>query len=503
MTVYAPISAPVKPYDVVILGAGFGGLCMAIQLRQQGISNFVILEKAAEVGGTWRDNSYPGCACDVQSHMYSFSFEGKSDWSKRYAPWHEIQQYILDTTEKYGIRPFCRFNQDVSSARFDETTALWTVGTATGEHFVGRHFVLASGPLHVPQIPAIKGLETFQGKVMHSAQWDHDYDLRGKNVVSIGTGGSAIQYCPEIAPDVKKLYVFQRTPAWVIPRDERQYMAIEKAVFKQFPLLRKAYRARLYWSNESRVWPLFNAKVAKLMQSFAEAFIRFQVKDPAIAKKLTPDYTIGCKRVLISNKYFPMFNRANVELVTDGIREIRAHSIVTTDGQERPVDCIILGTGFIVDPRIYMKDFVLTGVGGRDLREDWKDHAEAYYGTSAHGYPNLWQLVGPNAGLGHNSIIFIIEAQVNYILKCLNLLRESNADYMEVKAEVQRSFNDKLQQSFRNTVWSEGGCASWYNQADGRNIALWPKSTWRFWLETRNAQAADYHFSYARSEARV
>lgn len=499
MTAQAPVST--QPYDVIILGAGFGGLCMAIKLRERGNDNFIILEKAGEVGGTWRDNSYPGCACDVQSHMYSFSFEGKHDWTKRYAPWNEIQDYILKTTEKYGIRPFCRFHQEVTSAHFDEGTGLWTIGTTSGENYLCRHFVLASGPLHVPQIPDIKGLDTFKGKLFHSAQWDHSYDLKGKHVVSIGTGGSAIQYCPEIAPDVKQLYVFQRTPAWVIPRDERQYSALTKQVFKRFPLLRQAYRARLYWTNESRVWPLFNPPIAKVVQKLAEAFIRLQVKDPVLVKKLTPDYTIGCKRILISNKYFPMFNRKNVELVTDGIKEIREHSIVTRDGKERPADCIILGTGFIVDPRIYMRNFPVTGLGGRDLREDWKDHSEAYYGVSVSGYPNLWQLVGPNAGLGHNSIIFMIEAQVDYILRCLDALRAKGADYMHVKMDVQRTFNDKLQQCFRNTVWTQGGCASWYQQADGQNFALWPKSTWRFWLETRQARPSDYEYGYVTTHA--
>ena len=499
MTARANIQTDSRHVDVVILGAGFGGLGMAIQLRQQRNDNFVILEKGSEVGGTWRDNSYPGCACDVQSHMYSFSFEGKADWSKRYAPWNEIQDYILKTTDKYGIRPFCRFNQQVNAAHFDELSGLWTVSTKSGETWTCRHFVMASGPLHVPQIPNIKGLESFKGKVFHSAQWDHDYDLIGKNVVSIGTGGSAIQYCPEIAPQVKQLYVFQRTPAWVIPRDERGYTGLEKFAFEKIPALRKLYRARLYWSNESRVWPLFNPPIAKAMQKLAEAFIRFQVKDPTVAQKLTPDYTIGCKRILISNKYFPMFNRPNVELVTDGIKEIREHSIVTADGKERPVDCIILGTGFIVDPRVYMKDFELTGVGGRDLRQDWKDHPECYYGVAASGYPNLWQLVGPNSGLGHNSIIFMIEAQVHYISECMKLMREKGADFMDVKYGVQRTFNDELQKHFKGTVWSEG-CASWYQQADGRNVALWPKSTWRFWLETLRAKASDYNFGYAEAQ---
>ena len=489
-----------KTVDVLIIGSGFGGLGMAIKLREAGNDNFVILEKAEEVGGTWRENSYPGAACDVQSHMYSFSFAPKSDWSKRYAGWQEIQQYILDTTAKFGIRPFVRFKREVCGMHFDPAKALWTVDTSAGEQFVARHVVLASGPLHVPSIPKLPGQENFKGKLFHSAHWDHDYDLTGKQVVSIGTGGSAIQYCPEIAPKVKQLYVFQRTPAWVIPRDERKYPEITKQAFAKVPGLRQLYRARLYWSNESRVWPLFNPSIAKVVQKLAEGFIRFQVKDPALAKKLTPDYTIGCKRILISNKYFPMFNRPNVELVTDGIREIRENSIVTADGKERQVDCIILGTGFIVDPRIYMKDFELTGLGGRDLREDWKDHAECYYGTTANGYPNLWQLVGPNAGLGHNSIIFMIEAQVHYILECMKLMQERGADFMDVKADVQRRFNDELQKNFKGSVWSEGGCASWYNQADGRNIALWPKSTWRFWLETLRVKASDYSFGFVEAQ---
>lgn len=501
MTSRAAINTETRHVDVVILGAGFGGLCMAIKLREAGNDNFVILEKGSEVGGTWRDNSYPGCACDVQSHMYSFSFEGKADWTKRYAPWNEIQGYILNTTEKYGIRPFVRFNQEVVAAHFDERQAVWEIRTADGNSWHARHFVLASGPLHVPAIPNIPGLESFKGKVFHSAQWDHQYDLRGKNVVSIGTGGSAIQYVPEIAPEVKQLYVFQRTPAWVIPRDERKYLEIEKTLFAKVPLLRKLHRARLYWTNESRVWPIFNPAVAKTLQNLAKAFIRIQVKDPAIAKKLTPDYTIGCKRVLISNKYYPTFNRKNVELVTDSIKEIREHSIVTKDGKERPADCIILGTGFIVDPRIYMKDFALTGLGGRDLRNDWKDGAEAYYGITVSGYPNMYQLVGPNSGLGHNSIIFMIEAQVHYILECLKLLKEKNADYINLKADAQYKFNEDLQKEFEDTVWSTG-CSSWYQQEDGRNVAIWPNSTWKFWLRTQKVDAGAYEFAKC-SEAAV
>ncbi|MFN3586016.1 MAG: flavin-containing monooxygenase [Moraxellaceae bacterium] len=502
MTSKAPIHPETRELDVVILGAGFGGLCMAIKLREAGNDDFVILEKGGDVGGTWYFNSYPGAACDVQSHMYSFSFAPKSDWSKRYAPQPEIHQYILDTTEKFGIRPFVRFHQVVNGARYDQATARWHVTTQSGDTYICRHFVMATGPLHVPSIPKIPGLDNFKGKVFHSAQWDHDYDLRGKNVVSIGTGGSAIQYVPEIAPEVKQLYVFQRTPAWVIPRDERSYLGIEKKLFAMFPALRSLHRARLYWSNESRLLPILNAGVAKQLQRLAKLFIRYQVKDKAVAEKLTPDYTIGCKRILISNKYYPTFNRDNVELVTEGIQEVREHSIVTRDGVERPADCIILGTGFVVDPRVYLRGFPMTGRDGHELLEDWKEIAQGYYGTQVAGYPNFFQLVGPNTGLGHNSIIFMIEAQVHYIIECMKLMKEKAADSIEVKQEVQDAFNARIQKGFRDTVWTSG-CTSWYQSAEGGNFALWPHSTWKFWLETRAVNGANYVFGRAEAPARA
>lgn len=483
--------------DVAILGAGFGGLCMAIKLREAGIDDFIILEKADEVGGTWRDNSYPGCACDVQSHLYSYSFEGKADWSKRYAPWNEIQDYILNCTEKYDLRRNIQFNQEVTGAEFDAGTGKWTIRTANGDCIIARHWVIASGPLHVPAIPDIPGLKDFQGKVFHSAQWDHDYDLRGKKVVSIGTGGSAIQYVPEIAPEVEQLHVFQRTPAWVIPRDERAYSGLEKQLFGRLPALRKLHRARLYWSNESRVWPIFHPALAKGLQQLAKAFIRYQVKDKALAKKLTPDYTIGCKRVLISNKYFPTFNRDNVELVTDSIQQIKSHSVVTENGVEREADCIILGTGFVVDPRVYMKDFTLTGLPGHDIHKDWKDGAEAYYGVTVSGYPNMFQLVGPNSGLGHNSIIFMIECQADYIVQCMQAVAQHKADYIDLKPEAMRVFNEEVQAHLEGTVWSSG-CQSWYAQG-GKNITIWPWSTWRFWVRTRKLKLSDYELTVCRS----
>jgi cation diffusion facilitator CzcD-associated flavoprotein CzcO len=479
--------------EVAIIGAGFGGLCMAIKLLEQGNRNFVILEKAHEVGGTWRDNSYPGCACDVQSHMYSYSFEGKPDWTRRYAPWHEIQSYILDVVEKYDLRPFIRFDQEVAAARFDEFTGQWRVDCKSGFRLQANHVVMASGPLHVPQTPDIKGLESFKGKVFHSARWDHNYNLHGKKVVSIGTGGSAIQYVPEIAPEVDKLYVFQRTPAWVIPRDERKYSKLEKVLFKRLPALRKLHRARLYWSNESRVWPMFNPAIAKAVSGIARQFIRHQVKDPELVKKLTPDYTLGCKRVLISNKYYPTFNRDNVELVTDGIREVKPHSVVTSDGVEREADCIILGTGFVVDPRVYMRDTPVIGLEGADLRDVWKDAAEAYMGINVPRFPNFHLLVGPNTGLGHNSIIFMIEAQVNYIMDALGKMKKRKADIMDVRESALQDFVNEVQEQLEGTVWTSG-CNSWYQQADGKNTALWPFSTWRYWLRTRHLPVENYVF---------
>jgi cation diffusion facilitator CzcD-associated flavoprotein CzcO len=493
MSFEAPANAR-KLVDVVIIGSGFGGLCMAIKLREAGNDNFVLLEKAADVGGTWRENSYPGAACDVQSHMYSFSFAPKTDWTQRYAGFEEIQQYILDTTDKYCLRPFIRFNAEVTGLHFDPSSGQWTVDTASGDQYLARHVVLASGPLHVPSIPHLPGQEKFTGKIFHSAQWDHSYDLTDKNVVSIGTGGSAIQYAPEIAPKVKHLSILQRTSAWVIPRDTRTYAEWEKKLFAKVPFLRKLHRIRLYWTNESRVWPLFAPRVAQALQKLAQMFIKAQVKDPQRVKALTPDYTIGCKRILISNKWLPMFNRDNVELVTSGIQELRENSVLLKDGRELPADCIILGTGFVTDPRIYMKNFPCKGLPGRDLMQDWKDGAEAYYGTTVTGYPNLFQLVGPNTGLGHNSIIFMIEAQVHYTLQCMKLLKQKGADYLDVKPQAQRSFNEKLQAKFKGTVW-QSGCSSWYQQADGRNVMLWPGSTWRFWQQTRRVNEDDYTFT--------
>jgi cation diffusion facilitator CzcD-associated flavoprotein CzcO len=492
---HGPVQADAK-VEVAIVGAGFGGICMATRLLQRGVKSFVILEKEQEIGGTWRDNTYPGAECDVQSHLYSYSFAPKPDWTQRYAGWLEIQQYILDVAQRFGLRPFVRFGQSVNEARFDAGSGCWRLRSAQGMSVTARHVVLATGPLHVPYIPRLPGLDRFKGPVFHSARWDHACDFTGKHVASIGTGGSAIQYCPKIAPDVAQLDVYQRTPAWVIPRDTRSYSPEARRRYAQHPWLRRLHRARLYWTNESRVWPAFHPALARGLQRLARLNIERQVHDRQLARQLTPDYTIGCKRVLISNEWYPMFNRPNVALVTQGIREVGEREIVTSDGIAHRADCIILGTGFVVDPRIYMQGFPVLGLEGCELGHAWRNGAEAYKGVSVHGFPNLHQLVGPNTALGHNSLIFMIEAQVHYALRCIDALQAQRADYLDVKATTQAEFNARVQQALRGTVWSTG-CRSWYQQADGKNFTIWPWSTWRYWLQTRDVQLHDYRFAKA------
>ena len=388
----------------------------------------------------------------------------------------------------YNLRAFCRLNTEVLAAHYQAERCLWQLQLQDQSILEAQFVIFASGPLHIPQIPDILGIEKFQGKVFHSAQWDHTYDPTGKNVASIGTGGSAIQYIPEIAPKCKQLYVMQRTAAWVIPRDERAYPNLEKKLFKKYDWFRKLHRARLYWSNESRVVPIAKPGIMKFTQKLAELFIKYEVKNPELAKKLTPDYIMGCKRILVSNKYFPTFNRHNVELVTEKIQELTEHSIITQDGKERPIDCLIYGTGFITDPRIYMKNFQCTGLDGVELNEMWKQGAESYYGICVKDFPNLFQLLGPNTLLAHNSVIFMIEAQVEYILQLMQLVDQSQSDAIMVKDQAQDTFNQQVQHMFEKTVW-QSGCVNWYQQEGGKNFALWPTYTWKYWLKTKKPNA--------------
>jgi cation diffusion facilitator CzcD-associated flavoprotein CzcO len=486
-----------RTHAVVIVGTGFAGIGMAIALKRAGVRNFVILEKADRVGGTWRENTYPGCACDIRSHLYSFSFEPKSDWTREFAPQPEILGYIEHCVAKYGLAPHIRFHTEVTGAEYDEAAATWHVATADGGVINGKALVIGQGPLHIPNVPELPGLERFEGRAFHSAQWDHDYDLTGKKVAVIGTGASAIQLVPQIAEQTAHLTVFQRTAPWIMPRPDRAFTAKQKDRFERIPLTRVAHRNAIYWLQESFVLGFEHPKLIKAAERLAKAHIARQVADPALRAKLTPPYTLGCKRTLVSSDYYPVFNRADVSLETEGIAEIREHSILTKDGREIEVDAIIFGTGFHVTDA--MAKAHLVGRNGLEITDAWRNGVTAHLGTTVTGFPNLFFLVGPNTGLGHNSIIFMIESQVRYIMGCLRLVARSKAASIEVKPDVQARYNEWVQDRSRGSVWLQGGCASWYLDSEGVNRSLWPASTVNFWLRLRRVKPTEFILEGAAS----
>ena len=483
----------VKPdYGTAIVGTGFGGLAMAIKLREDGRNDFVLIERGDSVGGTWRDNLYPGAACDVPSHLYSFSFAPKTDWSRLYPTQPELYAYLRQVAEQHQLLPNCQFNSTLTGAVYDEAAQLWRIEVTTAgvsRSLTARALVLANGGLAEPKLPDVPGVETFKGKTFHSSQWDHGYDLAGKRVAVIGTGASAIQFVPAIAPKVGRLDVYQRTPNWIIPRPDRPFSDRTKSLFKHVPLLRKAYRAFIYWGHEARVFGLvLNPAFMKLFQKIGEAHINRQVKDPVLKQKVTPDYLIGCRRILISNDWYPAVSRPNVDLVTQGIREIREHSIVTTDGVEREVDCIIFGTGFYATENPI--GHIVHGRDGVTLASEWQNGEEAYLGTLVKKFPNLFLIVGPNTGVGHTSMVFIIESQVALIRRLLAKLRSTDGT-LEVRADVQDEFNRKLQQRLSASVWSTG-CKSWYKHRSGKITALWPGFTFEFRRQTQSVPDSAY-----------
>ena len=462
--------------DVVILGAGFGGVAAAIRLAEAGRS-FLILEKAQEIGGTWRENTYPGAACDVQSHLYSLSFEPHAGWSRRYAGHAEIQAYLLDVVARRGLRPHIRFGAEAVGGAWDG--AAWTIRLADGGSVRARFVVLATGPLHKPSWPEQPGLDRFRGRVFHSAAWDHSVDLRGVDVVSIGTGASAIQYVPEIAPRVRRLSVLQRSAAWVIPRDDRAYRGWERALFAALPLARRAHREALYWRNEVRVLAMRSPPAARWVEGLIRRHVLAEVGDPALAARLTPDYTLGCKRVLVSNTWYKTFLLPHVDLVTSPLVEVEPEGVRTADGARHPADVIVLGTGFVVDPRRYMRGLELRGVGGQSLLDAWADLPVAHRGTMVAGFPNLFTLLGPNTGLGHNSVLVMVEAQLGWMLQAMALSDARGGGPVAPRPEAQDAYNQWVQAELQGTVWSSG-CRSWYLSEDGRNYSLWPGSTWTF-----------------------
>ncbi|MCU1499989.1 MAG: FAD-dependent pyridine nucleotide-disulfide oxidoreductase [Acidimicrobiales bacterium] len=476
---------------VIILGTGFAGLAMASQLKRAGQHDFLVLERARSVGGTWRDNTYPGCACDVPSLLYSFSFAQNPEWSDTFSPQPEIRTYLEDVASREGILPHCRFGHVVREARWDDTEQVWHVETSQGS-YTADVVVSGVGGLSEPKTPELPGIDSFDGTAFHSATWDHHHQLAGERVAVIGTGASAIQFVPAIAPEVGHLTLFQRTPPWVMERRSRPISRVERFLFRHVPGAQSLARAAIYWARELSVFGFAkNPKILKRAERFARAHLHAQVKDPELRRKLTPSYTMGCKRILLSNDYYPALTRPNVTVETSGIAEVRAHSILTTDGTEHPVDTIIFGTGFQAT-EMPAAQFIF-GTGGVRLADQWaQSSVSAYLGTSVHNFPNLFFIVGPNTGLGHTSMVFMIESQVAYILGALSALEQSGAAALEVRADVEAAYNDEIQHQLAPTVWNTGGCSSWYLDDKGRNTLLWPTFTFTFRQRTRHFDPRHY-----------
>jgi cation diffusion facilitator CzcD-associated flavoprotein CzcO len=482
---------------IAIIGTGFAGLGTAVRLKQEGIEDFVILERAADVGGTWRDNSYPGCRCDVPSHLYSFSFALNPEWTNTFSPQPEIWDYLRRVVEEHGLAPHLRLGHDVTDAAWDEQTRTWHVETSQGA-FEADVVVGGMGPLSEPAVPDIPGLDTFAGAVFHSAHWDHEHDLAGERVAVIGTGASAIQFVPRIQPEVAKLHLFQRTPPWILPHTDRPVTNAERRLYRVLPSAQRLVRAAIYWAREMLVFGF--ARDPRLMavpETLGRNHLKRQVRDPELRRKLKPRYRVGCKRILLSNEYYPALTKPNVEVVTDGVREVRPHSIVVADGTEREVDTIILGTGFHVTDSPAAAH--VRGRDGRTLAEVWQCSPEAYLGTAISGFPNLFMIIGPNTGLGHNSMVFMIESHLSYVIDALKTMDERDVAAVEVRPEVQKAFVRDVAERMEGTVWTSG-CSSWYIDATGRNSTLWPDFTWRFRQRTRRFDPTDYVL-HARSEA--
>jgi cation diffusion facilitator CzcD-associated flavoprotein CzcO len=474
---------------VAIVGGGFAGLGMAIRLKQAGIEDFVVLERADEVGGTWQANTYPGCQCDVPSHLYSFSFQPNPSWTRTYSRQPEIWAYLRGCAERYGLRPHLRLGHELLGATWDEPSRRWLVETSRGS-FTAQLLIDATGPLSHPALPAIRGLRRFEGKIFHSARWDHEHDLTGERVAVIGTGASSIQFVPRIQPQVAELHLFQRTAPWILPHPDRPTSRFERQLYRRQPIVQRIVRTAVYWGRETFVIGFAKRpSMARPTERLARMHLRRQVRDPQLRRKLEPDFRLGCKRVLLSNEFYPALTQPNVELVTEPIASVEGREIVLADGTRREVDTIILGTGFhVTDPPTAR---LVRGRDGRTLAEAAGDSPQAYLGTAIARFPNVFKIIGPNTGLGHSSMVFMIESQLSYVMDAIRTMDERGIATVEVRPEAVRRFNDELEEMLRDTVWSSG-CSSWYLDAAGRNTTLWPDFTFRFRRRTRRFDADSY-----------
>ena len=476
---------------VAVIGSGFGGLGAAVRLRREGVTDFVVLERAGSVGGTWRDNSYPGCACDVPSHLYSFSFAPHPDWPRTFSGQEHIRAYLEHVTDVFGLRPHLRFDSEVKMMTWDAAKLRWDIETSSGS-LSADVVVSATGPLSEPRIPEIPGLDSFPGKVFHSARWDHDLDLRGKRVAVVGTGASAIQIVPALQPEVAHLTLFQRTPPWVLPRVDRAITGAERALHRALPFTARARRGLLWGIRELQV-QAFTKHPDELgfVEQLARRNMARAIKDPALRAKLTPGYRIGCKRILLSSTYYPALARPNVDVVASGLTEVRGSTVVAADGSEAEVDVIIFGTGFHVTDMPIAERVV--GAEGRTLAEAWKGGMEALRGASVAGFPNWLSIIGPNTGLGNSSMILIIESQLNYLadfVRQLGVLGGRAA--LDARPGAVDAWNRRVQERMERTVWSTGGCTSWYLDPSGRNTTIWPGTTTEFRRAARRVDLAEY-----------
>ena len=446
-------------------------------------------KRGDDIGGTWRDNTYPGCACDVQSHLYSFSFAPNPHWSRAFSPQPEIWAYLRDCARRYGVLPHIRWQHELREARWDDAARIWHIRTNGGDYEAAM-LISGQGPLSDPALPGIPGIDRFVGKLFHSAQWDHTHDLHGERVAVIGTGASAIQFVPQIQPQVEQLVLFQRTPPWIVARRDHAIAPWQQVMYQHLPVTQRMVRTLIYLQREFGV--LAFVYRPNMMQSFerlARKHLEAQVPDPELRARLTPNYTIGCKRILLSDDFYPALSQPNVALETQSIHEIRAHSVVTASGTEYPVDTIICATGFhVTDTPIGERIF---GRDGVSLASAWQQGMQAYKGTSVAGFPNLFLLIGPNTGLGHTSMVVMIESQIAYLMDCLSTMDRLAVAALEVLPEFQATYNQDIQRRFKGTIWLSG-CKSWYLDARGRNTTLWPDFTFKFRRQTRRFDSECY-----------
>ncbi|HEX8084198.1 MAG TPA: NAD(P)/FAD-dependent oxidoreductase [Solirubrobacteraceae bacterium] len=474
---------------VAIVGSGFGGIGIAVRLKRAGLDDFVVLERASEVGGTWRDNSYPGCACDVPSHLYSYSFAPNPDWSRSYSGQREILGYLRGVAEREGILPHVRLESEVTETAWEDDAQRWRI-VAGGEELHADVLVVSAGPLSEPKIPRLPGMESFGGATWHSASWDHDFPLAGARVAVVGTGASAIQFVPQIQPEVERLDLYMRTPPWIIARGDRDITELERRAFRAFPPAQTLMRGVVFATRESLVPGFMYPAWGKTLELRARRHLKRQVPDERLRERLTPSYAIGCKRVLVSDDFYPSLTQPNVDLVTDGIAEVRRSSIVSGDGTEREVDAIVFGTGFLTTDWPFAHR--VRGRDGVSLADRWRDGAKAYLGTTVAGFPNLFLLYGPNTNLGHNSIVYMLESQFNYVMDALRVLEERDASSAELHPVAQERYDAEIQERLSGSVWNVGGCASWYLDPSGRNALMWPGTVLRYRHRTRRFDPRPY-----------